>query len=286
MTASQVQPKIFFDQAYLEQKSHLQLFLHLSKHYLNALYYSASDRQYVGFEEHYLGENEQWATVLEPLRMALSELPKEAKKVSLNFSTPIYTHIPAALYQDESACDYLLLNHRAPVKPTELVSNKVGSLSLVVAFEIPFLVQNAIQAHFLNFSGIYHESTSLLEYCSAQKPWMIDKVYLNVEHEHFHLIHFSSQGLNFFNQFSYKTVEDFMYYFLYTLEQLALDREQLDLHVFGLIQEDSSLFKMLHQYIRNVKLIARPKQVLESKLLGQIGQSAYFNFFNHYLCES
>jgi hypothetical protein len=46
--------------------------------------------------------------------------------------------------------------------------------------------------------------------------------------------------LLFCNTFTYETKEDFIYYILFTTEQLKLDPEDLDLILLGNIHEDSA----------------------------------------------
>ncbi|MEQ8910599.1 MAG: DUF3822 family protein [Vicingaceae bacterium] len=277
--------KRFIDQSYESKLSQLELYLNLSKQYLQALYYSPADKQFVGFEEYYLGDNESWSLALDPIRLAVQEFSGDFKRVQLCLSTPIYTHIPTVLFIESVAENYLLLNHKVPVKSSEVKSNEVSSLQLTVAYEFPFLIENVFQAHF-NLSGIHHESVALLEYFSAKKKREKNEVYLHVQYHHFHLVQFNENGLVFYNRFEYSTVEDFMYYLLYAFEQLKIDRESVNLLVFGELEEESSVYKMLYKYVRKLNIEKRPKSINESQVLSQLGESHFFNLFNQYLCES
>lgn len=276
--------KEFIDQNYQSKIAQLELFIQLSKNSLQALYFSAADKKFVGFKEYYLGEHEGWSQSLDPIRKAVQDFSKEFKKVHLCLSSPLYTLVPTVLYQDSVAKDYLLLNHQAIIKPSEVKSNAISSLQLTVVFEIPFLIENIFQTHF-NVSTINHESVALLDYFGAVKTKVSQKIYLHVQYHHFHLLCFTTKGLRYFNRFDYTTIEDFMYFLLYAFEQLSIDRENTVVEVYGEIETDSALYKLINTYVRHVSRMPRPKDIQESQVLTQLGDYSFFNLFNQYLCE-
>jgi hypothetical protein len=57
-----------------------------------------------------------------------------------------------------------------------------------------------------------------------------------------------------FNSFDYQTPEDFIYYVLFTAEQLSLNPENFPLELIGNIDSESDFFKIAYKYIRNVSL--------------------------------
>jgi hypothetical protein len=67
---------------------------------------------------------------------------------------------------------------------------------------------------------------------------------------HFEII-IQNQKLLFFNSFDYQTPEDFIYYVLFTAEQLSLNPENFPLELIGNIDSESH-FKIAYKYIRNV----------------------------------
>ncbi len=59
-----------------------------------------------------------------------------------------------------------------------------------------------------------------------------------------------------YNNFSFVTKEDFLYYLLFTLEQLHLDTAAVAVKLFGDIEEDDDMYELCYQYIRNVAIFA------------------------------
>ena len=61
--------------------------------------------------------------------------------------------------------------------------------------------------------------------------------------------------LGIYNSFDFSTKEDFIYYLLFTTEQLNLNPENFKVQLLGLISEDSEFFEIAYKYIRNVSLL-------------------------------
>ena len=72
---------------------------------------------------------------------------------------------------------------------------------------------------------------------------------------HFEISVIQNQKLLLFNSFDYQTPEDFIYYVLFTAEQLNMNPEKFLLELIGAIDTESEFFKIAYKYIRNVSLI-------------------------------
>jgi hypothetical protein len=64
-----------------------------------------------------------------------------------------------------------------------------------------------------------------------------------------------NQQLLLFNSFEYLTPEDFIYYVLFTAEQLNINPENFPLDLIGSIDIESEYYKIAYKFIRNVSLI-------------------------------
>jgi len=76
--------------------------------------------------------------------------------------------------------------------------------------------------------------------------------YVNISHSIFDIVVIEDAKLLFYNIFEYQTKEDFIYYVLFTLEQLELNPEETIISLLGDIDKESSLFKVLYTYVRNI----------------------------------
>lgn len=58
--------------------------------------------------------------------------------------------------------------------------------------------------------------------------------------------------LEYYNFFTYKNKDEFMYYLLNTIKQLDLDPETIEVYYFGDMKQDELLLKMMMNFIRHV----------------------------------
>ena len=59
----------------------------------------------------------------------------------------------------------------------------------------------------------------------------------------------------FSNSFTFTSKEDFIYYLLFTAEQLGLNTNEFPLFFTGDILEETEIYKIAYQYIRNVDFL-------------------------------
>jgi hypothetical protein len=80
------------------------------------------------------------------------------------------------------------------------------------------------------------------------------KMFVHISQKHFEIVVIQNQKLHLYNSYDYKTPEDFLYYILFTAEQLYLNPENFKLELLGTIMEDDALHAIAYKYIRNVSL--------------------------------
>ena len=103
-----------------------------------------------------------------------------------------------------------------------------------------------------------HSSTVLLNrILTLEKNSKSLKMYLNIENSHFEIIVVENNKLKFYNRFEYTTKEDFIYYILFTAEQLQLNPEEFPVVLMGFIEKNDDLFKIVYKYVRHVSLLPK-----------------------------
>jgi hypothetical protein len=68
----------------------------------------------------------------------------------------------------------------------------------------------------------------------------------------------NQKQLLFFNSFPYTTKEDFMYYLLFSLEQLKLDPASVKTRLFGNIDEGDTIYNLCAEYIQQLSIFVPP----------------------------
>ena len=81
------------------------------------------------------------------------------------------------------------------------------------------------------------------------------KMFVHINSEHFEIIVVQNQKLLLFNSFEYASPEDFLYYILFTAEQLGMNPEEFPLELIGKIDMKSEYYQLAYNYIRNVSLL-------------------------------
>lgn len=100
-----------------------------------------------------------------------------------------------------------------------------------------------------------HASTLLLEELIKENLERIDdtRVYLIVKNNSFEMMVLKAANLLFDNTFRFKTKEDFLYFVLFSMEQLHLDAEITPVYFMGMIEKDSQVVELVTRYIRDVR---------------------------------
>ena len=120
---------------------------------------------------------------------------------------------------------------------------------------MPYInINNFIYDKFGSFT-FKHVSTILVEkILLIEKHSDIPKVYVNISKNHFEIIVVNAAKLQLYNSFEYNTKEDFIYYVLFTAEQLKLNPEKLNLIFIGDVDTKNELYTIAYKYIRFVFL--------------------------------
>ncbi|HET8886884.1 MAG TPA: DUF3822 family protein [Salinimicrobium sp.] len=193
------------------------------------------------------------ADVLQQIKLVYakdSKLQQKADKLTLIFANDLYTLLPHIFFNEENASDYLKFNTK--ILQTDFVSHDIISKPQIVNTYIPF---TNISNYFFDLYGEFdykHSITIFLEALSEIKSNSETTFYINNNERSFDLAVFENGKLLLCNTFFYETKEDFIYYVLFTAEQLKKDPNKFQLIFMGEIEKESELYRMVYIYIRNV----------------------------------
>lgn len=167
------------------------------------------------------------------------------------------TFVPEAFFDEQNLGSYLQYNTKVfatdfftfdDLEPQKMKNVYVPN----VAFNNFFIDQ------FGEFT-YKHINTALVEYVLKEANDLPEiKVHCHVSKDHFELIIIQNRKLLLFNSFEIQTPEDFIYYILFTYEQLKLNPEEIPLNLFGRIEKNDPNYEMVYNYIRYVN-ISKPK---------------------------
>ena len=277
---------LLFDKSYSGKENQLSLFLQLDQSFLQLAYFNEKAKTVVGFQKIDLVNVQSWESAEKTLSQIFTQhhWTNQVKNIKVCLIDKLYTLIPIALFDEEELETYLKFNHNiSSSQELHYSFDKVEGCDAVIVYAIPKIIQNLLKKELPNHS-ISHFAYPLMESAILEKGKQ-KRLRLHIQQQRFDIMLFQNEALKFLNSFSYQTKEDFIYFLLYVMEQLKLDREEIEVELYGEFEENSALFEMLHKYIRNLKVIGRPKSLSYSAVLSEIPPQYYHNLFNQYLCE-
>ena len=193
----------------------------------------------------------------ESLLKKIKEVFKTDSYLLKDFSSVLVVHqnnlsclVPNTYFSEDKLSEYLNFNIKTLTSDFIAFDDIQGITAKNVY--IPYVnINNFLFQNFGEFEYRHHLTLFIEKLISINNS---DKkvVYVNVSSEIFDIVVLQNKQLYFSNSFSFKTKEDFIYYILFTFEQLKLDVEEIQLYFTGDIELESELYTITYQYIRNV----------------------------------
>jgi len=199
----------------------------------------------------------------------LQDIFKKEKSLQYDFETVTVIHqnnlntlVPNEYFKKDALKSYLKY------------SIKTIASDLITFDELDFMNSKNVYVPYVNINNFLFQNFGEFEY-KHYSSVMLEKLfsiatndiccYIHVSKSTFDIVIIKNSNLQFFNIFEYKTKEDFMYYVLFTLEQLELSTEETLVTVLGDIEEDSDLFRLMYTYIRNIDFLSSKNAVFNNQ---------------------
>lgn len=168
--------------------------------------------------------------------------------------------VPRPLFNKEELPNYLKFNAKMMANDF-VVFDELENHDMINVY-IPFAnVNNYIFDLFGEFTFKHSGSvlvSSLMDITSSSSETYC---YVQVAERELEIVVIAEKKLLLYNYFDYKTKEDFLYYLLFTLEQLNLDANDVQLRLFGRIEEDDELFQLCYTYVQNISIFVPPSDI-------------------------
>jgi len=199
----------------------------------------------------------------------LQDIFKKEKSLQYDFETVTVIHqnnlntlVPNEYFKKDALKSYLKY------------SIKTIASDLITFDELDFMNSKNVYVPYVNINNFLFQNFGEFEY-KHYSSVLLEKLfsiatndiccYIHVSKSTFDIVIIKNSNLQFFNIFEYKTKEDFMYYVLFTLEQLELSTEETLVSVLGDIEEDSDLFRLMYTYIRNIDFLSSKNPVFNNQ---------------------
>ncbi len=203
----------------------------------------------IDFEKNKVIEEQLWRVFVDyPI------LTKPYDEIIVLHNNNLNAFVPASLFDANFLASYLQYN-------TKVFETDFFTHDTILPYEInnvyvPFVnINNFLLDQYEGFE--YKNSNSVLVKKILDFSKNIDEkqVFVHIQKNTLEIVVVKNQELLLFNSFVYATPQDFIYYLLFTCEQLQLNPETILVHFLGNCSEESANYKIAYQYIRNCSLL-------------------------------
>ncbi|WP_160131546.1 DUF3822 family protein [Kordia antarctica] len=176
--------------------------------------------------------------------------------VTVSHINTLSTFVPKPLFSDKNLADYLKYNTK--ILPNDYITFDVITNNDMVNVYIPYVnINNLFFEKYGSFT-YKHFATVLIENIFQLSTNTEEAtVYVHVQKEQFEICIIQNKKLLFYNAFEYSTSEDFIYYLLFTIEQLGLNTDTLQLYFLGDVSKEDVLYTVTYTYVRNVDFLKK-----------------------------
>lgn len=156
----------------------------------------------------------------------------------------------------------------------ELHHTYIPTIEAYTIFTLPSYLSNAFHDRF-NSVEYNHQASHLINYASQIKG-QENKILLNINSNFFDIVIFENDKLLLYNSFQYTTPFDFIYFYLYPLNQLKINPKKQYVHVFGNIKQNKGIITELKKNAFKI-ILPRIESILPDKIASKIEQSEFYS---------
>ena len=177
-----------------------------------------------------------------------------AENLTKIFDNDRYTFVPAAVYKEKNKDKYLAVLGLCEAEDSVVCADYIEVADAYNVYAISKKDYEALQ-NSPETTTFHHASSVLVASLIKDNLERTDdtRVYLNIKDQKFEMIVLKGRNLLFNNTFRFKTKEDFLYFLLFTIEQLHLDAGSVPVYFLGMIEEDSKIVEATSRYMRDIR---------------------------------
>lgn len=193
--------------------------------------------------------------LLKELQSALDKnnLSDDIFEVVVVHKNKLFSLVPKPFFNKKDLASYLKFNAKIMAND-HIAFDELENHDLVNVY-VPFTnVNNYVFDLFGEFDFKHSGSVLISTLLSQNRSSSNTFCYVLVSEKEMEIVMISKKKLLFYNYFEYKNKEDFLYYLLFSLEQLDLDNKLIQLKLFGNIEEGDDVHKLCRRYIKNVSV--------------------------------
>ncbi len=164
------------------------------------------------------------------------------------------TLVPNKLFDRNNLVPYL--NYNVKTLKTDFITYDLHTVIAANTVYIPYVnINNYLFQNFGEFEYKHHSTVLIDKLLNYSENGSEDQFFVYVSSSYLDIVVCKEGKLLFYNSFLYNTKEDFIYYILFTAEQLQMDPNSFQLTFIGDIEKESDIYSITYSYIRNIHFI-------------------------------
>ena len=208
-------------------------------------------------------------------------LNKKYDSLNITHVNDLSSLVPKPLFDPEHINRYIKYSSKT-YSNDYIVYDELENHDIINVY-IPFVnINNLLLEKYGNFE-YKHFSTILVDnllniYKYSERP----HVFVDLQSTHFEIIVIANNKLMLYNSFKYQTKEDFVYYILFTAEQLKINPEKFELVLSGIIKKNDDFYNIAYDYVRNISLLENRSKYTFNDKYNEETKRQFFTLLNQY----
>lgn len=180
---------------------------------------------------------------------------QEFTEVVIVHNNGIFSFIPNSLFDENELANYLKFNTKI-LANDHIAFDELANYDMTNVY-VPFMnINNYIFDLYGEFE-FKHNGTVLVEAMLNNAPAIKKPIcYVHIAENQMEIVVVEQKKLMLYNSFTYFTKEDFIYYIMFTFEQLKLSTETTKLKLFGIVEEGNEIYEICYKYIKEVSIFS------------------------------
>ncbi|HQO50562.1 MAG TPA: DUF3822 family protein [Bacteroidales bacterium] len=278
-----------YDKAFKEDYTrNYHLTIRVSPDGFSFVVFSLDKNRYLGLETFQIKRIDQQAK----LAAALDELCILRQWITYPFHSVVVivdntfnTLIPVSLYEEKEKGVYLAFNQEFQDN-SRIQSDLLKAAEAYNLYYLPNPLVEKVKDIWANARIVHLQSVLVESLLITHRNQQSDQTaFIHLRHDNFDLIVLKNDKLLFINNFRFNTPEDFIYFVLFSFDQLRLNPETVQVVLSGIIEKGSKTYDILFQYVRNIRFAERNPTFEYSYILEDIPVHQHFIIYNALQCE-
>jgi len=278
-----------YDKAFKEDYTrNYHLTIRVSPDGFSFVVFSLDKNRYLGLETFQIKRIDQQAK----LAAALDELCILRQWITYPFHSVVVivdntfnTLIPVSLYEEKEKGVYLAFNQEFQDN-SRIQSDLLKAAEAYNLYYLPNPLVEKVKDIWANARIVHLQSVLVESLLITHRNQQSDQTaFIYLRHDNFDLIVLKNDKLLFINNFRFNTPEDFIYFVLFSFDQLRLNPETVQVVLSGIIEKGSKTYDILFQYVRNIRFAERNPTFEYSYILEDIPVHQHFIIYNALQCE-